>query len=361
MKKELHSIAFLLVICLLGPMSCTQSDSQDAVDIRSARLLDFDWNFHRGDVNNGQSPELDDSAWRRLNLPHDWSIEDIPGSDSPLDEEAIGGIGAGYFVGGTGWYRKTFSVGPDQTDSRSFLEFEGIYMNADVWLNGHHLGSHPYGYTGFGYDITDQLHFDRDNLLAVRVRNEGQTSRWYSGSGIYRHVWLHSTAPVHVKHWGTRITTTEISKESARVEVTTEVVNESDTAREVRLRMHIKDPSGAGVGTVETVQPVAAHGSSEFKQELAVGSPKLWSVETPQLYLATAETYDDDDPSSSGLLDRVETGFGIRSIKFSSEQGFLLNGQPTLLKGGCAHHESQRLQRHSLCSQSAVDCFPECL
>jgi beta-galactosidase len=173
-------------------------------DPRTEILFDFGWRFNRGDVENGEASDLDASSWRMVDLPHDWSIEDIPGTDSPIDSNSVGAIDAGYTVGGTGWYRKTFFV-PSGLQGKHFnILFEGIYMNADIWLNGRHLGNHPYGYTSFWYDITDNIKYGSENILAVEVKNEGRNSRWYSGSGIYRHVWLNILNPVHIEQWGTK-------------------------------------------------------------------------------------------------------------------------------------------------------------
>lgn len=164
-------------------------------------LFDNDWRFHLGGAQGAEETAYDDSRWRKLDLPHDWSIEDLPGTQSPFDSSAITQVSGGFTKGGTGWYRKTFTIPADAKNKRITIQFDGVYMNADVWLNGKHLGSHPYGYTSFWYDITAGLNFGASNTLAVEVKNEGQNSRWYSGSGIYRHVWLKTTEPVHVAQW----------------------------------------------------------------------------------------------------------------------------------------------------------------
>ena len=167
-------------------------------------LFDASWKFHRGDMSNASGENFNDQNWRSLNLPHDWSIEDLPGqSDSvigPFSAKSIGATATGYTVGGIGWYRKHFSFTPS-TASHVTIYFDGVYMNSDVYINGHFLGNHPYGYTPFSYDLTPYLK-NGENILAVRVNNEGKNSRWYSGSGIYRHVWLTVTPQLHLESMG---------------------------------------------------------------------------------------------------------------------------------------------------------------
>jgi beta-galactosidase len=183
---------------------------------RTDILFDDDWRFYLGNVEQAEQILLDDSSWRLLNLPHDWSIEDIPGTNSPIDSNAVGGIDAGYLVGGIGWYRKTFILPQDIGNKQFLLQFDGVYMNADIWLNEQHLGNHPYGYTGFRYDITRYLLPGKENIISVKVNNEGRNSRWYSGSGIYRHVWLSVLEPVHLDPWQVFITTPVVDEKQVR-------------------------------------------------------------------------------------------------------------------------------------------------
>ena len=305
---------------------------------RSRLLFDFGWRFYRGDVDNGQAPDFDDSAWRLIDLPHDWSIEDIPGTNSPINSQAVGGIDTGYFVGGIGWYRKTFHVPAGLAGKRFHLQFGGVSMNADIWLNGQPLGNHPYGYTAFWYDVTDRLLHGAENVVAVKVRNEGKNSRWYSGSGIYRHVWLTLLDPVHVAHWGTSVTTPDITPETAKVTVQTQVVNTTRQAREILLKTTILDPQGIQAATVTTQQVLQPGETTEVHQDLRVNSPALWSTKTPNLYTAVTEVIDRSASSDRDPLDRIETSFGIRTIELSSEQGLLLNGRSILIKGACMHH-----------------------
>lgn len=341
MKRKKNGIYLSIIgIGLFLILGCSQKPKNKTNELivndhpRSQLLFDFDWRFHRGDVAGGEEVDFDDSQWRLLNLPHDWSIEDLPGTDSPLDSNAVGGIDIGYFVGGTGWYRKKFTIPSELKGKRFNINFEGVYMNADIWLNGEYLGNHPYGYTSFWYDISENLIFGEENLVAVKVSNEGKNSRWYSGSGIYRHVWLTVTEPLYIAPWGTYITTPEVSNTLAQVDVKTKVVNDSAKSMEVTLVTIIINRKGEETAKVETKMQIEAASSMEISQNLAVRSPELWSPESPNLYIAATEIIDSD----SQVLDKVETTFGIRTIEFTVEEGFLLNGKPTLLKGGCMHH-----------------------
>jgi beta-galactosidase len=301
----------------------------------AAVLFDFDWRFHKGGAQGAESRDFDDSGWRRLDLPHDWSIEDLPGTRSPFDPEAISQVSGGFTTGGTGWYRKTFKVPESQKGKRIVILFDGVYMNAEVWLNGQLMGSHPYGYTSFWFDLTDKVKFGDSNVLAVKVKNEGENSRWYSGSGIYRHVWLKTLEPTHLAQWGTYVTTPEVNGSSARVNVRTSVLNESDRPVRATLVTRILSPTGGEVARVEDSHTIEAKSEHGFDQSASVKSPALWSPDSPVLYTTVSEVYVDQQ-----LTDRLETKFGIRTILFDARQGFLLNGKPLKLKGGCLHHDN---------------------
>jgi beta-galactosidase len=299
--------------------------------VRTHTLFDSKWSFYRGELEGGEQVTLDDTSWRLLSLPHDWSIENIPGTNSPLDPEAIGEVSAGFFVGGTGWYRKHFVIDSSEDKRKILLHFEGVYMNADVWLNGEHLGNHPYGYTGFGYDISDKIKFNEDNVLAVEVKNEGQNSRWYSGSGIYRHLWLIATNLVHIPEWGVYITTPEVSEREAIVNFKIEVTNDSENSADLKVLTRILNE--VEISSMEDTIKLEPGVSGAVSQNLVVQNPELWSPENPNLYKALIEVFD-----GSTLIDRTERTFGIRTIEYSVENGFLLNGKPILLKGGNMHH-----------------------
>lgn len=302
---------------------------------RSTLLFDDDWKFFRGDTVNPEDPEFDDSSWRMLDLPHDWSIEDLPGKDYPIDSTAPGGLDAGYLVGGTGWYRKTFDL-PRHIDGKRFqLQFDGIYMNADVWLNNKHLGNHPYGYTTFKYDITDDLLPGKTNMIAVRVRNEGHNSRWYSGSGIYRHVWLNVHGPVHLDSWHTFVTSSLNSNGSAAINVNGTIFNDSGEEKKLILVTRISDKAGKEVAESET--EFASTGNNEYEHKMIIESPELWSVDSPSLYNAVIEIW---TPGKAEKLDELSIPTGIRIVAINVNDGFKLNGKPLELKGACMHHDN---------------------
>jgi beta-galactosidase len=346
MKKIIVNIFAGVLPAILLVTACTQLQKPGIeklpvkVSPRAEILFDFGWRFNRGDVDNGEAMDLDVSNWRLLDLPHDWSIEDIPGTNSPIDSNSVGAIDAGYTVGGAGWYRKNFFVPSELQEKHLQIQFDGIYMNADIWLNGQHLGNHPYGYTSFWYDITDKVKYGSENVLAVQVKNEGRNSRWYSGSGIYRHVWLKILNPVHIEQWGTYITTPEISGSEASIQVITSVYNGSKAAEEYILTTTLLDAAGKEVGKLSGRHSIVSGSLFKFAQQIKINSPELWSLESPYLYKVIGEITRVQNENPMTILDRVETNFGIRYLSYDARQGFLLNGKPILLKGGCMHHDN---------------------
>ncbi len=299
-------------------------------------LFDEGWQFHLGGSLGAESVEFKDSGWRKINLPHDWSIEDLQGTSSPFQPNAISQVGGGFTTGGTGWYRKTFRLAANEKENIISIQFDGVYMNADTWINGQHLGNHPYGYTGFTYDLTPYLHKDGLNTIAVEVKNEGQNSRWYSGSGIYRHVWLKSTDPVHIRQGSTCITTKEFGDKSFSVFIRSALVNNSNEEVTVQITTRILDPSGNESFKIEEAPLNLKSGEQKaIQQKQSIQNPRLWSCETPELYTAVIETKRDGK-----LLNSETTVFGIRSIDFDSQNGFRLNGKSLKLKGGCFHNDN---------------------
>jgi len=335
MKPDLSKL-FLFIFAIVLFCGCDLLKSKVDENPRQKILFDSDWKFYRGNAENAQITKFNDSAWRALDLPHDWSIEDIPGTNSPFDSTAIWRIDGGYLTGGTGWYRKTFEVPKDWSGKKLSVYFEGVYMNSDVWLNGTHLGNHPYGYTAFEFEITELVKTGEKNVLAVQVKNEGRNSRWYSGSGIYRHVWLKVTEPVHVKTWGTFITTPDVSAEKATINIETQIKNGTSENCSVQIVTKIMNGSGKEIAKTKSSQQINSASEVTDKQVIQIESPELWSTETPNLYTAVIEIRNENGK----LLDVVEETFGIRTLEFSVEKGFLLNGIPTLLKGGCMHHDN---------------------
>jgi len=269
-----------------------------------------------------------------LDVPHDWSIEDLTPGSGPLDPCAVGSHSTGYFVGGTAWYRKHFTVDTKHHDQRVHVHFDGVYMNADVWINGHHLGNHPYGYTAFWYDITPHLRFGQDNVLAVEVKNEGRNTRWYSGSGIYRPVRLTILSSVHIDHWGPYVTTPQVSVDSAQVRVLTEVINGASQDQKPILETRILDPKGKTVAETRSLPET----SLDYDQTFVVATPTLWSPDTPALYQVSQRLLVDDK-----VMDERVTSFGIRSISCDPQNGFQLNGKSMLLQGLCMHHDNYML------------------
>ncbi|HUJ45113.1 MAG TPA: glycoside hydrolase family 2 TIM barrel-domain containing protein [Opitutaceae bacterium] len=297
---------------------------------RVHQSFDFAWRFCRGEAGGAQQPGFDDAAWRQLDLPHDWSIE------GPYDEHAATGGSGGYLPAGIGWYRKHFTVPEGLRGRQVTVEFDGVYMNSDVWINGRHLGGWPYGYTSFCFDLTPDLHFgDQPNVLAVRVDNSQQPgSRWYSGSGIDRHVWITITDPLHVAHWGTWVTTPDVSAESATVRIRTRVQNGRPEAQAVTL---ISELVGSG-DAVEVAVPsdglLAAGSEREFDQTVTLGHPRRWSPDTPELYRLRSRVV-----VGGRIVDETVTPFGVRQCEFDAARGFLLNHEPVKLRGMCLHHD----------------------
>jgi beta-galactosidase len=314
-----------------------RTQSAERVEERS-RDFDAGWRFFRGDAAGAERAGFDDSRWRALDLPHDWSIEDLPeqaGAVGPFTKESPGATSTGYVLGGTGWYRKHFTLGAGVGGKAVRIVFDGVYMESDVWLNGQHLGTHPYGYTPFYYDLTPYLEAPgRENVIAVRVRNVGKNSRWYSGSGIYRGVRLVVTDPVHVVQWGVYVTTPEVARDAATVSLKISVVNAGDVAR-VTLRTRLLSPAGQLAGAAETPADVPAGGDSTADQSIRIANPALWSPDAPNLYRAEVSVI-----KGGRVVDETSVNFGVRTIRFDAATGFTLNGQKLLLRGGCLHHDN---------------------
>ena len=484
MNKKKLFIQFIIIVSLFAALSA--KDNKDSSSPRTSGLFNTDWRFQIGDIQDGQNPDLNDSGWRLLDLPHDWSIEgkgtseleenddtefrvvrgkwkfnegdnmlwknpefidsswqvvtlpatwdensnytpdnvfgwyrrelfvpaELEGQDIFLnlgkiddtdetffngvkvggmgtmppnytsawdifryykvpkelikygenniiavrvfdgvqgggiyiegekvvegifDASCPGGSGAGFVNGGIGWYRKTFTLDKNQKGKRVFIEFDGIYMNSDVWINGFHLGNRPYGYSSFQYELTKHLKYDKENVIAVRVNVEQPCSRWYSGAGIYRNVRLTITDPIHIAHWGTYITTPEVSESSATIRVETKICNQSAYEHVVELKNVIVDDSGDIIASGSSSQMIEANSLKVFEQVLEVKNPKLWSVENPVIYDVKSEVSVDDE-----VVDNFDTPFGVRTFEFTTDKGFFLNGKHVDLNGVCLHHD----------------------
>lgn len=257
-------------------------------------------------------------------------------SEGPFDPLSPAGDGGGYLNGGIGWYRKTFTTPPQAKGRRVRIEFDGVYMDSNVWFNGRHLGRHPYGFTSFEYDLTDALKPQGQNVLAVRVNVAQPCSRWYSGAGIFRHVRLQMLDPVHVAHWGTCVTTPEITADAAEVKIATRVENQGAAEVEVQLWTEIIGPDGKVVRAAAEPpkRVVAAGGATTFVQAVSMRQPKLWSPDTPQLYCATSHV-----TVGGETADFVTTNFGIRTVEFTKDRGMLINGRRVPVNGVCNHHD----------------------
>lgn len=324
MKNKSFSLP---VICLLATsifFSCTKQESA-----RETIKFTKEWKFILGNSDDFKNPQFDDSGWRVLNIPHDWSIEGEFSRENPASP------GGGALPGGIGWYRKSFQVAETDKEKLIFIDFDGVYQKSEVWINGHHLGMRPYGYSSFRYELTPHLNFGGQNVLAVKVDNSVQpNSRWYSGSGIYRNVWLVKTGKVYVENWGTFITTPEVTSEKALVVVKTKIRNQSGVQGNMNFKTTIVSPSTKEIIHAETnIEPWQTD-SGEFTHEIKIEKPALWSVENPQLYKAVTEVYFDGK-----LTDTYETPFGIRYFNFDAKEGFSLNGEKLKILGVCQHHD----------------------
>lgn len=334
-----------LVFCQASPVNRKKGH-----EITRTVSFDEGWRFYKGDPPDAEKPGFDDSGWRTLDVPHDWSIEDLPGQNGvditgPFDRSAIDKGTSGYMVGGISWYRKSFIIGEEDGDKIAFFQFDGVCMRSDVWLNGKHLGFHPYGYTPFYYDVTSYLNPPgQPNIVAVRVTNEGMNSRWYSGSGINRHVWLTLTNPVHIDvSGGIYITTPVITENSAEVKVTATLVNSGKSDENVELYTELLEPSGKVAATATCNSNVAFGQSIQVIQDITLRTPLLWSLDKPELYVAKVFVLKNDR-----VVDALEAHFGIRTIKADAQTGFTINGKPVLLIGGCIHHDNGPLGAASI-------------
>lgn len=294
-----------------------------------AQDFNFDWLFKLEDDSEFSQPTYDDSAWRMLNLPHDWSVE------FPFDEGKGDGA-TGYLPGGIAWYRKKFAVKQDD-EQLIFVLFDGIYNNAEIWCNGQSIGCNPYGYSPFWFDLTPYLNHETDEqILAVRVDHSRHVdSRWYTGSGIYRDVQLITKSRLHIPIWGTRLLTPEVSTDNAQITLEVTVKNDFSDTKAGILKTVILNPVGEEVAQVETTFSLDTQNEATLTQSIAVSNPELWHPDHPHMYKAMSYLSSNDD-----LHEVYETPFGIREFYFDPNEGFFLNGENMLIKGVCLHHDA---------------------
>jgi beta-galactosidase len=318
-------------------VSNSSTSSVNTYDGERATTVSFDstWKFHLGDVTGAQASTFDDSAWTSLNVPHDWSIS------QPFNQSSAAGGGGGYLDGGTGWYRKTFTLPASSSGKKVFVQFDSVYMNSTVYLNGTQVGARPYGFSSFECDLTPgNPNFGGSNVLAVKVVNQQPSSRWYSGSGIFRHTWLKTVNPLRVAYTGTAVTTPTVSATSATVNLSVTLQNDGTSAQSATVASTILDSSGTQVaqGSAPAVSVPATSGTTAgtatATQSMTVSNPKLWSPSTPTLYsMVTTVTV------GGSVVDTYTTPFGIRTFAFDASNGFTLNGQSMKLNGTCNHND----------------------
>jgi beta-galactosidase len=303
-----------------------------AADARITEDFDANWLFSKGDFAAAMMPAFDDSGWRQLNVPHDWSIE------GPFSAEY--GSGNGFAPGGIGWYRKHFRLDAAQKNQLVAIEFDGVYDHSEVWINGQFVGGRPFGFASFQYDLTPYLKWNSDgNVVAVRVdHSRFADSRFYTGSGIYRHVRLSITDKLRIAHWGTSVTTQKIKSDLAVVCIVTTIENNSADKRKFLLQSDIVAPGGEIVASLTTAKSAASNSVQTLVQEIKISQPQLWSPESPSLYTVKSRV-----KSGETIVDETMTPFGIRNAVFDADKGFFLNGIPTKLKGVCIHHDAGSL------------------
>ena len=310
-----------------------------AVDSKQDRTSDFDanWKFMLSDSVQAQDPAFDDSAWQQVDLPHDYSITQKYSQSNEAE--------SAYLPGGTGWYRKSFTIDRDLAGKRIAINFDGVYMNATVWFNGVKLGTHPYGYSPFSFDLTGNAKFGGENTIVVKVENRLPSSRWYSGSGIYRDVTLTVTDGVHVGNNGVAIKTPSLATQNGgnvTMNLTTKVANDTKAAANITLKQTVFPKGGktdAAIGTVTTAsKSIAAGASADVTSTITAASPKLWSIKNPNLYTVRTEVLNGDT-----VLDTYDTEYGFRWTGFDATSGFSLNGEKVKLKGVSMHHDQGSL------------------
>jgi beta-galactosidase len=321
MKKPLY----LFLLLLLAATTYVKAQSPQ----RIITSFDDNWLFYKGDASGAEQTAFNDKAWRKLSIPHDWSIE------GPYDQANPTSRGGGYLPAGIGWYRKQFTLNKASAGKNVTIEFDGVMTNSDVWINGHHVGKRPYGYISFTYDLTPYIFYNKPNVIAVKADNSIQpASRYYTGAGIYRHVRLVQYNPVHFTPWSVYVTTPVVTAAKATVKVQAQVVNPTKAGGQYTVNTLITDASGKTVSGAGSIKTVEAGQTVDFNVEAQISNPKLWNLDQPNLYTAVTTV-----KKGNEVVDEVKTTFGIRETKFEAATGFWLNGKNIKIKGVCLHHD----------------------
>ncbi len=320
MKTNFLKITYALILSFLL-LSCGEEQQ------RIRQSFNEDWLFSKGETGTEASISFDDSGWRNLDLPHDWAIE------GPFDSQYDTRTG-GLPIYGTAWYRKNFTIDDKQKGNTVTVEFDGVMNNAEVFLNGEKIGARPFGYIGFQVDLTPHIKYGKENVLAIRVDPKELSARWYPGAGIYRNVWLEIKNPVHIAHWGTYITTPEISDEKAEVKIETTIQNKKNLIGKFALKTIVYDADGTELTSSKNKIEFSSEGDAVLNQNLIVSNPVLWEMDNPHLYTINSVLY-----KSGTVIDTYKSTFGVRTIEFTQENGFQLNGKKVRFQGVCLHHD----------------------
>lgn len=326
-KNILQKITIVLALSLL--VACASKSK----NVRIVEDFNQNWNFKLGDYPTAIESDFNTSDWRTLQLPHDWSIEGAFNKDNPTKQAQA------FLPAGKGWYRKTFTLPSAWATKNVSIEFDGVFKNSEVFINGHSLGMRPNGYISFTYELSQYLNFGKENVIAVKVDNDAQpNSRWYTGSGIYRNVRLVASEKLHVAQWGTYVTTPEVSAEKASVHLEVTIENKTNSEKEFQLVTSILDANNKEVANAKTTEKIGANTNAKKVHNLNVNHPKLWDTENPNMYIIVTTIYE-----NSKAVDNYETPLGFRFFNFDTEKGFSLNGKPTKILGVCLHHDNGAL------------------
>lgn len=291
-------------------------------------LFNTGWKFNKGEATGADKTNYDDAAWRQVELPHDWSVE------GPFSNEWASATA--YLPGGIGWYRKTFTIPADWKTKKVSIYFDGVYKNSEVWINNHYLGKRPNGFTPFQYELSPYLDASGKNTISVKVNHEDfADSRWYTGSGIYRNVYLIATSASHIDQWGVAFTTPQVTTESAKANVAVSIVNGTRTGEALSVKCTLNDKAGKQVAVVERKVNATVGQTSPVNLSFRISKPTLWSIENPYLYTLRVAVV-----SEGKQLDEWVEKVGVRAIKFTPNEGFALNGVNTKLKGVCVHDDA---------------------